>query len=62
MTSPQAAFPLLLTGELDPDVSRWQWLVKWPLASSTSMPRSGSRSIAGHATALALEERCSCLI
>jgi hypothetical protein len=25
-------FPLRLTGELDPDVSRWQWLVKWLLA------------------------------
>ena len=32
MTSPQAAYPLLLTGELDPDVSRWQWLVRWLLA------------------------------
>ena len=32
MTSPQAAFPLRLTGELDPDVGRWQWLFKWLLA------------------------------
>jgi hypothetical protein len=32
MTSPHAAFPLRLTGELDPDVSRWQWLFKWLLA------------------------------
>ena len=31
MTSP-SAFPLRLTGELDPDVSRWLWLVKWLLA------------------------------
>ena len=26
------AFPLRLTGELDPDVGRWLWLVKWLLA------------------------------
>ncbi len=32
MTSPQTAFPLRLYGELDPDVSRWQWLFKWLLA------------------------------
>ncbi len=32
MTSPQTAFPLRLTGELDPDVGRWQWLFKWLLA------------------------------
>ena len=32
MTSPQAAFPLRLTGTLDPDVGRWQWLFKWLLA------------------------------
>jgi Domain of unknown function (DUF4389) len=32
MTSPHAAFPLRLSGELDPDVSRWQWLFKWLLA------------------------------
>lgn len=32
MTSPQSAFPLRLTGELDPDVGRWQWLFKWLLA------------------------------
>jgi hypothetical protein len=32
MTSPQAAFPVRLTGELDPDVGRWQWLFKWLLA------------------------------
>src|SRR3954465_3749684 len=32
MTSPQTAFPLHLTGELDPGVGRWQWLFKWLLA------------------------------
>jgi hypothetical protein len=32
MTTPQHAFPLRLTGELDPDLSRWKWLVKWLLA------------------------------
>jgi hypothetical protein len=32
MTSPQAVFPVRLTGELDPDVGRWQWLFKWLLA------------------------------
>jgi len=32
MTSPHAAFPLRLTGELDAAVSRWQWLFKWLLA------------------------------
>src|SRR6476619_5017338 len=32
MTSTQTAFPLRLTGELDPDVGRWQWLFKWLLA------------------------------
>ncbi len=32
MTSTHAAFPLRLTGELDPDVGRWQWLFKWLLA------------------------------
>ena len=32
MTSPQTPFPLRLTGELDPGVSRWQWLFKWLLA------------------------------
>ncbi len=31
MTSPNA-FPLRLTGELDPETSRWQWLFKWLLA------------------------------
>ena len=31
MTSP-AVFPVRLTGELDPGVSRWQWLFKWLLA------------------------------
>ncbi len=31
-SSPQAAFPVRLTGELDPDVGRWQWLIKWLLA------------------------------
>jgi hypothetical protein len=25
------AYPLAVTGELDPDTSRWQWLVKWLL-------------------------------
>jgi Domain of unknown function (DUF4389) len=32
MTSPQPAFPLRLTGELDGAVGRWRWLVKWLLA------------------------------
>jgi hypothetical protein len=32
MTSPQAAFPVRLTGELDPAVSQWKWLFKWLLA------------------------------
>jgi hypothetical protein len=32
MTSPQAAFPVRLTGELDPDVSRWKWIFKFLLA------------------------------
>jgi hypothetical protein len=31
MTTPNA-YPLRLSGELDPDVSRWQWLFKWLLA------------------------------
>ena len=31
MSSPHA-YPLQLTGELDPGLSRWQWLVKWLLA------------------------------
>jgi hypothetical protein len=30
--SQHAAFPLRLTGELDPEVGRWQWLFKWLLA------------------------------
>jgi len=30
--TPHSPFPLRLTGELDPDVSRWQWLFKWLLA------------------------------
>jgi hypothetical protein len=30
--NPQTPFPLSLSGELDPNVSRWQWLVKWLLA------------------------------
>ena len=30
--TPQTAFPLRLTGELDPKVSRWQWLFKLLLA------------------------------
>jgi hypothetical protein len=28
-TAPGAAHPVHLAGHLDPDVSRWQWLVKW---------------------------------
>ena len=32
MSTPQAAFPVRLTGELDRDVGRWQWLFKWLLA------------------------------
>ena len=32
MTTSQGPYPLRLTGELDPDVGRWQWLVKWLLA------------------------------
>ena len=32
MTSPHVAFPVRLSGELDPDVGRWQWLFKWLLA------------------------------
>ena len=32
MTSPHIAYPLRLTGELDPEVGRWQWLFKWLLA------------------------------
>jgi hypothetical protein len=32
MTTPHSPYPLRLTGELDPEVSRWQWLVKWLLA------------------------------
>ena len=32
MTSPQTAFPLRLTGELDSDLGRWKWLFKWLLA------------------------------
>ena len=32
MTTPATAFPLRLTGELDPEVGRWQWLFKWLLA------------------------------
>ena len=32
MTSLPATYPLRLTGELDPDVGRWQWLFKWLLA------------------------------
>ena len=31
MTSPNA-YPLRLSGELDPEVSRWKWLIKWLLA------------------------------
>jgi hypothetical protein len=32
MTAPTAASPVRLDGELDPDLSRWKWLVKWLLA------------------------------
>jgi hypothetical protein len=32
MTSPQHAYPLRLTGELDSGLSRWRWLFKWLLA------------------------------
>jgi hypothetical protein len=32
MSNPSASYPLRLTGELDPDVSRGLWLVKWLLA------------------------------
>jgi hypothetical protein len=32
MNSPHIAYPLRLTGELDPEVGRWQWLFKWLLA------------------------------
>ena len=32
MTPHTTPFPLRLTGELDPDVGRWQWLFKWLLA------------------------------
>jgi len=32
MISASAPYPLGLTGELDPGVGRWQWLVKWLLA------------------------------
>lgn len=31
-TTSQASYPARLTGELDPEVSRWLWLVKWLLA------------------------------
>jgi hypothetical protein len=30
--NPTNAFPLRVTGELDPSVSRWRWLFKWLLA------------------------------
>lgn len=30
--TPGAAYPLKLEGRLDPQLSRWQWLVKWLLA------------------------------
>ncbi len=30
--APRPAEPVRLTGHLDPDLSRWQWLVKWFLA------------------------------
>jgi hypothetical protein len=32
MTTPTSAYPVRLTGELDPDVGRWSWLFKWLLA------------------------------
>ena len=32
MTIPTPAYPVSLTGELDPDVGRWHWLFKWLLA------------------------------
>ena len=31
-TTAQATYPVRLTGELDPQLSRWMWLVKWLLA------------------------------
>src|SRR5215217_7205977 len=31
-TTSQAGYPVRLTGELDPHLSRWLWLVKWFLA------------------------------
>ena len=31
-TTVQAPYPVCLTGELDPQLSRWMWLVKWFLA------------------------------
>jgi hypothetical protein len=31
-TTSQVAYPVRLTGELDPHLSRWLWLVKWFLA------------------------------
>lgn len=31
MTAPQTASPVRITGELDPGVGRWQWIVKWLL-------------------------------
>ena len=31
-TTAQATYPVRLTGELDPQLSRWMWLVKWFLA------------------------------
>src|SRR5687767_2457230 len=30
--TPDTAYPLRLTGELDPEVGRWQWLFNWLLA------------------------------
>jgi len=29
---PSRSYPLVIEGQLDPDLSRWQWLVKWILA------------------------------
>ena len=29
---PERTYPVRIEGELDPNVSRWQWLVKWLLA------------------------------
>ena len=31
-TADETGYPVLIQGELDPDLSRWLWLVKWLLA------------------------------